>query len=50
MEYLVNKLIVILKKVNYDTLTLIETLDDIYKDIQQSRNKTMFMKFIEVAL
>ena len=39
-----------MKKINYDTITLIETLDDMYGDIESSKNRKIFIHFVEAAL
>jgi len=49
-EYLIEKLIFVMKKIGYDTITLIETLDDIYADVESNKNRKIFMKFIEETL
>lgn len=46
-DYLVEKMTIVMKKVNYDTISLIETLNDVFKDIQTAKNKTLFLKYIE---
>jgi hypothetical protein len=49
-EYLVDKMTIVMKKVNYDTISLIETLDDVFKDIQAAKSKALFIKYIEEIL
>lgn len=46
-EYLVDKMTIVMNKVKYDTISLIETLDDVFKDIQTAKNKALFIKYIE---